>query len=182
MLVKPGAPLTDGTVQLRLFRMSDVGDVTAACQDREISRWTDAVPWPYEEEHARGWISRHEGLWDRGEVAPFAIVGAEEGEFLGSVSLVFPEDRPPGAGYWVAAWGRNRGVATSALSLITAWGFNTLGLDRITLATMIGNVASERVAQKAGFGFVGESSEYRAHWHPERTYNVKQWMLRRSAK
>jgi RimJ/RimL family protein N-acetyltransferase len=177
-LPRPNPPLSNGTVALRAFELADVADVTAACQDREISRWTDAIPWPYGEDDARGWISRHEGLWERGEVAPFAIVGAEKGEFLGAISLVFPEEGPPEAAYWVAAWGRRRGVATAALTLVTHWGFESLGLESITLATMLGNVASERVAQNAGFTLVGETSEYRTHWHPERTYSVKQWECR----
>jgi RimJ/RimL family protein N-acetyltransferase len=174
----PELPLTDGTVQLRPFGMSDVGDVTAACQDREISRWTDAIPWPYTEDHARGWISAHPGLWERGEVAPFAIVGAEDGHLLGAVSLIFPEDRPPAAGYWVARWGRNRGVATAALVLVTDWGFDTLGLASITLATMLGNVASERVAQRAGYALVGETSDYRPPRNPGKVYRVRNWERR----
>ncbi len=158
--------------------MRDVGDVTAACQDQEISRWTDAIPWPYYEEHAREWISTHDGLWERGEIAPFAIVAAEDGQFLGAISLIFAKDRPPGAGYWVARWGRNRGVATSALMMIIQWGFDTLELESVSLATMLGNVASERVAEKAGFSFIGETSDFRPPRNPERTYSVKQWVRR----
>ena len=174
-LEKPEPPLTGGAVCLRPFDMSDVEDVTTACQDREISRWSNAIPWPYNEDHARGWISAHPGLWERGEVAPFAIVGAEDGNFLGAVSLTFPEDRLPAAGYWVAIWGRNRGVATAALMVITNWGFDTLGLESISLATMFGNVASERVAQKAGFTLIGETSDYTPPRNPENVYSVKQW-------
>jgi len=175
MIQQPEPPLTDGAVQLRPFEMGDAGDVTAACQDREISRWTDAIPWPYNEDHARGWISAHPGLWERGEVAPFAIVGADDGNFLGSISLIFPEDQQPAAGYWVARWGRNRGVATAALVMITHWAFDTLGIESITLATMLGNVASERVAQNAGFAMIGETSDYRPPRNPENEYRVKKW-------
>lgn len=179
-LQKPELPLTDGVIRLRPFEITDIGEVTAACQDREISRWTDAVPWPYTEEHARGWISAHDGLWESGEVAPLAIVGADDGNLLGAVSLIFYEDRA-GAGYWVAKWGRNRGVATSALVIVTKWGFDSLGLESISLATMLGNVASERVAQKACFSFIGEMSDFRPPQNPERTYSVKQWVRRNPA-
>ena len=178
MIERPELPLTDGVIHLRPFEMSDVGDVTAACQDPAISRWTDAIPWPYDEDHARGWISGHPGQWERGEVAAFAIVGAEDGNFLGAISLIFPEDRPPAAGYWVARWGRNHGVATAALVVIADWGFDTLGIGLITLATMLGNVASERVAQKAGFAFIGEVSDYRPPTNPESVYSVRRWERR----
>lgn len=175
MIERPELPLTDGAVKLRPFEMSDVGDVTAACQDREISRWTDAIPWPYNDGHAYGWISAHPGLWERGEVAPFAIVSAEDGNFLGAISLIFPQGRPPAVGYWVARWGRNRGVATAALVVIANWGFDTLDIRSIILATMVGNVASERVAQKAGFTFLGETSDYRPPRNPDNVYSVKEW-------
>jgi RimJ/RimL family protein N-acetyltransferase len=178
MIERPELPLTDRAVQLRPFEMSDAGDVTAACQDREISRWTDAIPWPYDEDHARTWITGHPGLWARGVEAPFAIVGVPDGRFLGAISLIFPEDRPPAAGYWVARWGRNRGVATTALTIITDWGFETLGIELITLATMLGNVASERVAQKAGYALVGETSNYRPPRNPDSVYSVKEWERR----
>lgn len=174
---KPILSLTDGIVRLRPFKMSDVEEVTAACQDPEISRWTDAIPWPYNEGHALEWISKHDGLWECGEIAVFAIEGSENGDFLGSISLFLFVDHPPEAGYWVAAWGRNRGVATVALSLVTGWGFDVLGLKSVSLATMFGNVASERVAEKAGFSFVGETTIHRPHWYPERSINVKQWQL-----
>ncbi len=174
---KPDRPLSDGRVTLRTFELSDVADVTAACQDREISRWTDAIPWPYDEEDARAWICDHPGLWERGEIAPFAIVGAVDGRFLGSVSLGFPEELRPVGGYWVAPWGRNQGVATAALRLVVQWGFGSLGLQSIGLATMVGNVASERVAGKAGFSFVDETSDYRPPRNPDRTYRVKEWII-----
>ena len=118
---------------------------------------------------------RMPGLWERGGVAPFAIVGAKDGDFLGATSLIFPEDQPPTAGYWVARWGRNRGVATVALILVANWGFDTLGVESITLATMLGNLASERVAQKAGFALIGETSDYRPPRNPETVYNVRKW-------
>jgi RimJ/RimL family protein N-acetyltransferase len=37
------------------------------------------------------------------------------------------------------------------LRLITAWGFEVLGLDRIELLAATANPASQRVAERAGF-------------------------------
>jgi RimJ/RimL family protein N-acetyltransferase len=54
-------------------------------------------------------------------------------------------------GYWVAAPARGRGVAVRAVRLLCAWGFEARGLPRIQLHTLPGNVASERVAERAGF-------------------------------
>jgi hypothetical protein len=43
------------------------------------------------------------------------------------------------------------GVATNALIVLTAWAFETLALEKIILKTMVGNDASRRVAERAGF-------------------------------
>jgi len=51
--------------------------------------------------------------------------------------------------YWTAATFRGQGYAPRALRLMTAWGFR-LGLIRLQLAILVGNTASERVAEKAG--------------------------------
>ncbi len=37
------------------------------------------------------------------------------------------------------------------MRLICAWGFETLGLERIELLAATGNPASQRVAERAGF-------------------------------
>ena len=37
------------------------------------------------------------------------------------------------------------------MRLICAWGFTTLGLERIELQAAVGNPASQRVAERAGF-------------------------------
>jgi hypothetical protein len=68
-LPQPPLPLSDGVVALRRFTLDDVLDVTRACQDPEIPRWTAGIPHPYEEHHALEWISRHDAMWPRA-VAP----------------------------------------------------------------------------------------------------------------
>ncbi len=47
---------TDGVVRLREWRPTDVADMTAACRDPEIARWT-MVPDDYRESDARAFIA-----------------------------------------------------------------------------------------------------------------------------
>jgi RimJ/RimL family protein N-acetyltransferase len=176
-LPRPSAPLTDGEVTLRAFTVADVRAVTTACQDPEIIRWTASIPCPYEEEHARGWIATHEASWARGEGAELAMTAANDGRLLGSLGLL-PIDwdrRIVTAGYWVVARERGRGVATRALRLGTDWALGTIGLAAVELVTMVGNVASERVAHKAGFSVVEEIPRYEHRSTPGRVYRVKCW-------
>jgi RimJ/RimL family protein N-acetyltransferase len=88
-----------------------------------------------------------------GLAAPLAIVAAPDGELLGSISLLRIAWRHQRAevGYWLAPAARGKGHATRAVRLICAWGFSTLGLERIDLLAATGNHASQRVAERSGF-------------------------------
>ena len=70
------SPLSDGVVSLRRFTLDDVPEVTRACQDPEIVRWTASIPTPYAESDAQSWIERHEEHWGSGFTASLAIVDA----------------------------------------------------------------------------------------------------------
>jgi RimJ/RimL family protein N-acetyltransferase len=155
-LTPPDPALSDEVVELRPFTLDDIPAVYAACQDPDISRWT-AMPSPYSEGHARTWIESHSELWEGGLAAPFAVTLGRGGALAGNVSLarVDWEQRVGFAGYWVASYARKRGVASHGLVLLCGWAFDSLGLDRMVLHTMIGNVASEGVATKAGFAQIG---------------------------
>jgi RimJ/RimL family protein N-acetyltransferase len=59
-----------------------------------MARWT-TIPSPYDESHASSWIEQHERLRSEREAFPFAIVDAETGRLLGSISIQRPEGDPP---------------------------------------------------------------------------------------
>ena len=158
----PERRLTDGTVRLRPWREGDVSDLVEACRDPEIPRWT-VVPSPYSPGDARAFIAGQNERFSRGEAAPFAVVGAEDGEFLGSVEITLL-DRRSGRGeigYWVAAPARGRGVAVRAVELISAWALGDLGLERLELLIEPENEPSQHVAEAAGFTREGLLRSYR---------------------
>ena len=80
-----------------------------------------------------------------------------DGALVGSVDLRIEaaDGRTGEIGYWVAAAARGRGVASTAARLLSDFGFDTLGLRRIELNAAVGNAASRRVAEKAGFELEG---------------------------
>ncbi len=152
-IVLPGEPLRDGPTALRPWRDSDVAGLVRACQDPEISRWT-RVPFPYGESDARAYlIQRYDAIYT-GLSAPFAIVeAADDHRLLGSISLMrlaWMHARGE-VGYWLARDARGQGHTTRAVGLICRWGFETLELERIDLLAATDNLASQRVADRAGF-------------------------------
>lgn len=136
-------------VVLRPWRLEDVSAVAAACRDPEIERWLALVPQPYTEDHARLYIQDCiDAPEDR---LPFAIADASTGDVIGSIDMRINRLLTGHVGYWVAAEARGRGVAPDALRALSRWAIENLGLGRVELVTDPENVASQRVAEKAGF-------------------------------
>jgi RimJ/RimL family protein N-acetyltransferase len=148
----PRPPLKDGTVALRQPVEGDAAEVTAACQDPMIVRYTQ-VPAGYTEDHARNWFEISAQQRRRGTGVHFLVVDAEGGDLLGSVDLheVDWEDRRATIGYWTAPEARGRGVATRAVRLLSQWAFEALGLARVQIYVDVTNAGSQRVAERAGF-------------------------------
>ena len=135
--------LEDEEILLRPFGEDDIPAIAAACQDPEIPRWT-GVPSPYTEDDARGFLRQVE------ETA-FAITDRRTGELIGAIGVREVDHANAQIGYWVKREARGRGVATRALGLVSRWAFDELGAGRVQLFTEPANVASQRVAEKAGF-------------------------------
>lgn len=153
-LTPPDPPLSDGVVTLRPFRADDAPAIAVACQDLEIQRWIPIIPVPYTEADARRFILMTLQAWHDGSGYEFAIADATTDDYVGSIGLhLGPNARRHAVGYLVAPKARGRGVAVRALRLITRWGFADLGIERLALWTLPGNVASQKVAERAGFRF-----------------------------
>jgi RimJ/RimL family protein N-acetyltransferase len=91
--------------------------------------------------------------WASATDGELVIADAAHGEPLGLVSLRIAE-RDPGLaalGYWLRPEARGRGAATAAVQLVARWAFDELGVQRLELTTAPENVASQRVAERAGF-------------------------------
>jgi RimJ/RimL family protein N-acetyltransferase len=54
-------------------------------------------------------------------------------------------------GYWVRRESRGQGVATRATRLAAGWALGTCGMKRLQLRADSRNVASQHVAESAGF-------------------------------
>lgn len=147
----PDPPLTDGAIALRPWAEADLDVMVAICSDPDIARFT-RVPDPYSEADAREWFDAQPGRLEAGEGVTCAIV-AGGGAPVGSVGLrIDPSDGDIAeAGYMVGRAARGRGVATAALRLASRWGLRDLGVARVQLTTHLDNVASQRVAERAGF-------------------------------
>jgi RimJ/RimL family protein N-acetyltransferase len=149
--------LRDGDLVLRPKRPADAEAITAACQDPEIPRWT-FVPSPYTLADAEAFLASSVEREAAGTEANLLAVDAGDDRLLGSFSVmeIDPARGSGEIGYWVAAEARGRGIATRGVRLLADWARDQLGLTRIDVLPHKDNVASRRVAEKAGFTDTGE--------------------------
>jgi len=142
--------ITAGEFTLRPFTPADIGWVYEVSLDPAVQKYVQ-IPLPYRIEDAEFFVLQMAiAAWERRERAEFVVVTAA-GERLGRVSLGLDGNGAAQVGYWMDPAARRRGVATRALRELCRWGFAELGLGLIEWRAEVGNVASRRVAEKAGF-------------------------------
>jgi RimJ/RimL family protein N-acetyltransferase len=143
--------LEDGDIALRPLAEEDVPAIVEACRDPEIPRRT-SVPEGLTARQAEEFVA------EAGDV--YAIVDADTDELLGTIGFHIPEHGRGNFGYWVRKEARGRGVATRALVLLCRWAARERGLGRLQLIVEPDNLASIRVAERAGFRREGRLRDY----------------------
>ncbi|MGH8960939.1 MAG: GNAT family N-acetyltransferase [Jatrophihabitantaceae bacterium] len=146
----PAGGLGDGVVSLRAMAPADA-PALGETDDQLTLEWGFTGRAHSTDEVRRA--ADHAGLdWLVGGVAPFTIVDDESGRAAGSLRVRLAG--PPGVGglgYVVHPDFRGRGYTTRALRLLVPWAFGPGGFARLELGAKAGNVASQRVAEAAGF-------------------------------
>jgi RimJ/RimL family protein N-acetyltransferase len=142
--------LTRGDIKLRNFRKSDAARLTEIANNENISRnLRDGFPHPYIIQHAEEFIQRY---IDQDPATIFAI--EYKGEYVGNIGLVKGNDvyrKSAEVGYFIGEKYWNKGIVTTALTLITEYGFSNLDIVRIHTGVYEHNTASQRVLEKCGY-------------------------------
>ncbi|MCZ7420772.1 GNAT family N-acetyltransferase [Verrucosispora sp. WMMA2121] len=148
---------TAGTHELSLRPMEerDLDAIVTTCRDPDTLRWT-TLPEGYTRADAEDFLRFVQGTWAAGTSANFVLTDAAD-RYAGSIDLRLSPTDPLVAdvGFMTAPPVRGRGYQPAALAALCAWGFTTLGLARIEWRANVGNVASRRAAEKAGFAMEG---------------------------
>ncbi|RAO04648.1 hypothetical protein GAR05_00511 [Micromonospora saelicesensis] len=163
---QPHLPVRPG-LALRPWRDDDVPAVRAAFDCPQIQRWH--VRRIDGDDEARSWTAQWAGRWCDETAASWAIVDADDRP-LGQVGLrgVLLDEASAQVSYWLLPAARGRGIATEALGALTRWSFTRAGLHRLALEHSTANVASCRVATRAGFpveGVARGSVRHADGWH-----------------
>jgi RimJ/RimL family protein N-acetyltransferase len=143
-------------ITLRPADDRDTEALVVACTDPESARWT-ALPPGYDRERARGFIHEYApGWWQRRQGAVWVIADPDDA-YAAQIDLRVYQEDPEVAdvGFLSHPAARGRGYMTAALRAVTRFGIEELGLRRVEWKAHVGNDASRRVAEKAGFTFEG---------------------------
>ena len=117
----------------------------------EIFPW---LPWchpGYTLEESEEWTERCAETWEDRAEYNFAIVD-QSGRFLGGCGLnqIRTDHHFANLGYWVRTSAARRGVASYAVRCLADFAFKETDLLRLEIVAAVENVASQRVADKAG--------------------------------
>jgi len=145
--------LEDTDLRLRPFRDADLAAIVVACRDPDTARFIPHMPVPYTDDDARRYLEMTRDWARNGSRLALAIADAESDELVGAIDVRVADEGT--IGYWIHPNARNRGVATRALTMLSRWAVEHGGVRQLELTTHPDNVASQRVAEKAGFRRIG---------------------------
>jgi len=146
----PPEGLRSGDVLLRFPTLADVDGFLPAFTDPE-SRDAGNLP-AFDRDALAASLDQMPALAESGRLLALAALDVLSDEVVGAGMLhhLDAERDIVEIGYWVLPQARGRGVATTIARLLAEHAF-TLGVERVAAYVNVGNIASERVLERAGF-------------------------------
>ena len=136
---------------LRKFKPEDKEKLIELLNDKEVSKWTERIPFPYQEKHAEWWVTN-----DPPNEYIYAILKKDENSLIGGTNITAKGE----IGCWIGRKYWNRGFATEAIVKISKFGFDELQLERVWAATRKENETVFRLMEKIGFTRVKDRPYY----------------------
>jgi RimJ/RimL family protein N-acetyltransferase len=146
----PEDGITDGDVLLRLPTAEDVDGLMPAFSDPELREAGNLPDFSRAEMEAT--LPHLPALMASGRLLPMTALDATTRDVGGGGVLhhLDAERAIVEIGYWVLRHARRRGMATRIARVLAEHAFG-LGVQRVAAYVNVGNVASERVLERAGF-------------------------------
>ena len=146
--------ISDNYITLRKYKQGDLADRYLAIKENltEISKWLAFCKPDYSEQQNLLWYVAYPKNWKRQIEFPLAIIENETGKYIGECILnhINHLHKVANITYWIKKEFTGKGITTRAVKLIAKFGFENLGLRRLEIFMEPENLASIRVAEKAG--------------------------------
>jgi len=149
-LALPEDGISDGEILLRLPTEDDIDGLMPAFNDPELREAGNLPDFSRAEMVAT--IPHLPGLIASGRLLPMTTLDATTGDVVGGGVLhhLDAERAIVEIGYWVLPHARRRGHATRIARVLAEHAFG-LGVHRVAAYVNVGNLASERVLERASF-------------------------------
>ncbi len=135
----------------REYSIDDKEILMELLNDKEMSQWTERIPFPYLEKHADWWIN-NKPVNDY----VYAIIKKDEGSLIGGTNITTKGE----IGCWIGKNYWKKGFATETVERMAKFGFETLKLEKVWAATHEENKAPMKVLEKVGFSRVDDRPYY----------------------
>ena len=129
---------------------SDLDDLVHEANNWKVLEPTATLPFPYERQHAEGFIERFVHKPDK---RSYVIAGRNNDRLKGVIGLYFYADRPVELGYWLGETHWGFGYAPEAVKALVGTAAD-IGLKPIRARVLSANAGSVRVLEKTGFATV----------------------------
>ena len=145
---------TEGNVVLRRLIEDDRPSLAFLANNKKIwDNVRDYLPYPYTENDAESFINL-----TMQESIPMTFAIEYLGQFCGVIGLTGLSDvykKTAEIGYWIGEPFWNKGIATTAVKLITSYGLQSLDFVRIHTGVFEYNIGSMRALEKNGYAKEG---------------------------
>jgi RimJ/RimL family protein N-acetyltransferase len=146
--------LTRGLITLRKPAIKDTQAVFDGCQDPLIPRFT-AISADYSIAHALDYVQRVDASLRTQRELPLVIEhgNGDDRKFAGTISFhsISTKNSVGEIGYWMSESMRGKSIATTAVRMLTDYGFATIGFKRVEAMVDIENIASTKLLASAGY-------------------------------
>ncbi len=170
---------------LRKMRLDDAEAMFAYASDPEVTRY---VLWDTHRsiEDSESFLRFAIEGYEKGDFGGWGVVLKDSGVFIGTCGLdagYAPEHARAELGYVLSREHWGKGLMPEAARAVIAFGFGSMGLNRIQARCIAENTASARVMEKAGMTYEGtlrESEFIKGAYRDMKLYSILRHEYRRA--
>ena len=147
--------ISDGVISLKRDQTEFAGGLFAAVIESRTADFMRWMPWlreDYRISETEDFIKERIESWNRNIEREYVIFDTQTNEVIGRVGLNSYNQAHNfyNLGYWIRVSRQNQGIASRATRLLAEEAFKALEIARIEILVAVGNIPSQKAAEKAG--------------------------------
>lgn len=176
----PAPHIETDRLVLRRFTRRDVPSLEEGVRASlaDLNEWLPWAHMDYTRDDAVAFIRDSVSAWKDDKAYDYSIRASDDLNFhLGNISIwqTSRTGRIGEIGYWIRSEVAGKGFGTEATLAVMREGFRSMNLHKIVLRIAVGNLGSERIAEKLGFhreGVLREELLIRGNWIDHTLFSI----------